>query len=62
MKDLKYTLIADGSSDKTLLRIIKWVLDDLYPKLPNQGVFADFRGLPDPPKTLHEKFISAQTY
>jgi len=62
MKDLKYTLIADGSSDKTLLRIIKWLLDDLYPKLPNQGVFADFRGLPDPPKTLHEKFIAAQTY
>lgn len=62
MKDLKYTLIADGSSDKTLIRIIKWLLDDLYPKLPNQGIFADFRGLPDPPKTLHDKFKAAQTY
>lgn len=26
MKELKYTLIADGSSNKTLLRIIKWSL------------------------------------
>lgn len=62
MRDLKYTLIADGSSDKTLIRIIKWLLDDLYPRLPNHGVFADFRGLPDPPKTLKDKFKAAQTY
>ncbi len=50
MIKLRYTLIGDGSSDSTLLHIIKWLLDDLYPKLPNEGQFADFGFLPKPPK------------
>ena len=62
MKELKYTLIADGSSDKTLLRIIKWSLDNLYPTLPNEGSFADFRFLPNPPKGLNEKVKNAMHY
>jgi len=35
MKTLNYTLIADGSSDKALMNIIKWSLDDSYSILPN---------------------------
>lgn len=62
MKELKYTLIADGSSDKTLLRIIKWSLDNLYPTLPNEGSFADFRFLPDPPKGLDDKVKKAKLW
>jgi len=62
MKELKYTLIADGSSDKTLLEIIKWSLDNLYPTLPNDESFADFRFLPQPPKGLKEKVIAAKYY
>jgi len=62
MKELKYTLIADGSSDKTLLRIIKWSLDNLYPTLPNEGSFADFRFLPNHPKGLTEKVKNAMNY
>jgi hypothetical protein len=62
MKVLKYTLIGDGSSDKTLLLIIKWLLDDLYPKLPNEAEFADFRSLPNPPKSLKEKVKTASNY
>jgi len=62
MKEIKYTLIADGSSDKTLLSIIKWLLDDLYPKVPTQGILADFRGLPNPPKTLSQKLNLAKRY
>lgn len=62
MKELKYTLIADGSSDMTLLKIIKWSLDDLYPKIPNDGNFADFRQMPDPPKRLGDKVRRAQLY
>lgn len=50
MKSLKYTLLTDGSSDKALLNIIKWLLDDLYPQLPNDGSFADFRHIPNPPQ------------
>ncbi|MDP3915287.1 MAG: hypothetical protein Q8R96_16290 [Bacteroidota bacterium] len=62
MKELKYTLIADGSSDMTLLKIIKWSLDDLYPKVPNDGNFADFRQMPDPPKRLGDKVHRAKLY
>lgn len=57
---LKYTLIADGSSDKTLLKIIKWSLDTLYPQLSNEESFADFRFLPKPPKSLKEKVEAAK--
>lgn len=62
MKELKYTLIADGSSDITLLKIIKWSLDDLYPRLANDGIFADFRNMQDPPKRLGDKVNSAKLY
>jgi Domain of unknown function (DUF4276) len=50
MELLRYTLITDGSSDKTLMNIIKWLLDDLYPKISNRGTFGDFRYLQKPPK------------
>lgn len=62
MNELKYTLIADGSSDMTLLRIIKWSLDNLYPKLPNDGSFADFRNIQEPPKRLADKVRTAKLY
>lgn len=62
MKELKYTLIADGSSDMTLLKIIKWSLDDLYPKLSNDGSFADFRRIQEPPKRLGDKVRTAKLY
>jgi len=50
MELLKYTLLTDGSSDRTLLNIIKWLFDDLYPQLPCDGSFADFRHIPNPPQ------------
>ena len=50
MNEITYTLIADGSSDKVFLRIIKWCLDDLYPKLPTKEQYADFRTLRNPPR------------
>ena len=62
MKELKYTLIADGSSDITLLKIIKWSLDDLYPRFPNDGSFADFRNIKEPPKRLKDKVSKAKLY
>ena len=62
MKELKYTLIADGSSDSVLLKIIKWSLDDLYPRLSNDGSFADFRQMQKPPKRLGEKVKAAKLY
>ncbi len=40
--ELKFTLIGDGTSDKVLINIIKWLLDDLYPTIPIRIEFADF--------------------
>lgn len=62
MQEIRFTLVADGSSDKTLLRVIKWLMDDLYPQIPNSTVFADFRELPVPPKSLGEKIDTARHY
>lgn len=50
MNEVKYTLICDGSSDSTLLEIIEWLFDDLYPTLSANGRYCDFRSLPNPPK------------
>lgn len=50
MQELSYTLIGDGSSDKALMNIINWLINDLYPELPTKPQFADFRNLPNPPK------------
>ncbi len=50
MNSIKYTLICDGSSDRTLLRIIEWLFNDLYPTISANGQYCDFRSLPNPPK------------
>lgn len=62
MKPLSYTLIADGSSDKTLLRIINWSFDKFYPDLPTDGKFASFHNFRNPPKQLLEKVTFAGNY
>lgn len=46
---IKYALVTDGSSDKTLMNIIKWLIDDLYPQVAFEGSFADFRKIKNPP-------------
>lgn len=45
LKELKITLISDGSSDATLLQVIKWSITQLYPELPVECKYADFRNL-----------------
>jgi hypothetical protein len=59
MKHIRYTLIADGSSDSTLLKIINWTLNDLFPYFTYKEQFADFRNLKTPPKTLESKIKEA---
>lgn len=46
----EYILLAEGSSDKVLLRIIDWILGSDW-----CGSLADFARLPKPPKSLREK-------
>lgn len=61
MKELKYTLIADGSSDCVLMSIIKWTLDVNFPQLPIKGSYwADLRKENEKPKTIPEKVRLAQ--
>jgi hypothetical protein len=50
MKSINYVLICDGSSDKVLMQIINWLFNDLFPAVPINGNFADYRRLPNPPK------------
>ena len=50
MEVLRFTLIGDGSSDKVLMNIVYWLISDLYPTLPLDGSFADFRQFINPPK------------
>jgi hypothetical protein len=59
MRELRYTLISDGSSDRALIPIINWVLKHHFPKTAIQAEWADFRNLPKPPKTLMEKIQKA---
>lgn len=59
MKHIRYTLIADGSSDSTLIKIINWTLNDLFPYFTYEEQFADFRNLKTPPKTLEDKIKEA---
>lgn len=57
MTELRFTLIGDGSSDKALSYVIKWLVDDLYPTIPSYVTYAEFRRLPKPPL---KKDIGAQ--
>lgn len=41
MQRLRYTLVADGSSDAVLMPIIDWLIADCWPGQGVQGTFAD---------------------
>ena len=55
MQTLRYTLLADGSSDRALLPILTWLLRQCCGAIPIQAEFADLRRLPSPPKQLSER-------
>ncbi len=62
MNAIRITLLADGSSDKALLEIVKWLLNDLYPYVAFEYNFADFRLLRNPPKKsdIEQQVIKAK--
>jgi hypothetical protein len=41
MKALRYTLVADGSSDRTLIPILDWVFDRYHPDISYRPQFAE---------------------
>ena len=59
MKEIRYTLITDGSSDRALMPILTWLLIDLGVNLPIQPTWADFTRLRNPPKKLEDRIHKA---
>ena len=61
MTPLRYTLLADGPSDRCLLRIIDWLLGSLPNASPPAiaAQFADPRLLPNRPSTLSGRMLQA---
>jgi hypothetical protein len=54
---LRFTLIADGNSDKVLIPLIKWCIRVYRPDTPIEEQFPDFRLLMHPPQSLSERII-----
>lgn len=52
MKELRYTLVTDGSSDSALAPILSWLLVENRIACPIQPEWADLRRLPHPPRDL----------
>lgn len=59
MHDLRYTLVADGSSDVALLPILTWLLRQNGVDLAIQATWADLRRLPTPPRALRDRIALA---
>ncbi|MFP5274996.1 hypothetical protein [Coleofasciculus sp.] len=55
MKELRYTLLSDGSSDKALLPILTWLLRLHGVECAIQSQWADFRRLPQQPQDHSQK-------
>ncbi|WP_265273027.1 hypothetical protein [Nostoc sp. KVJ3] len=59
MKELCYTLLSDGSSDKALMPILTWLLRAHQVECAIQSNWADLRRLPKPPKKLLPRIINS---
>jgi hypothetical protein len=63
MKELRYTLSSEGSSDQALLPILSWLLRQHTVEYAIQAQWADLRRLPRPPHGLPEKIeLSLKLY
>ena len=55
MKRLRFTLIADGSSDRALVPVLTWLLRQYWGHVPIQPEFSDLRRLRNPPRSLPQR-------
>lgn len=62
MKELRYTLLTDGSSDRALIPILTWVLRQHGVGCPIQPEWADLGRLRPPPKPLSRIEWSLKLY
>src|SRR5437762_9805829 len=60
MRELRYTLVSDGSSDRALIPILTWLLrDQLGADWAIQPAWADLSRLPRRPKGLAARVCAA---
>jgi len=59
MSNLRYTLLADGSSDRALIPILTWLLREQEVVLAIQSEWADMARLRRPPRGLEERIEAA---
>jgi hypothetical protein len=59
MNEIRYTLISDGPSDRSLVPILTWALREKGEVSRIQAEWADLRRLPQPPQTLHARILNA---
>lgn len=59
MKTLRFTLVAEGTSDRVLVPILRWMLLHLHPRFQWMGQIADLYELSRPPNSLPERISVA---
>lgn len=59
MKTLRFTLVAEGTSDRVLLPILRWMLLRHHSSFEWMGQIAELHELPKPPRTLQQKISTA---
>src|SRR6266511_2363362 len=59
MRELRLTLLSDGSSDRALLPLLVWLLRQHHVESAIQTAWADLRRLPRPPRGLPQRIQQA---
>lgn len=62
MKTFRFTLLAEGSSDRVLIPILRWMLLHHHGSFDWIGQFAELHELPRPPKGLSERISVTNEY
>ena len=62
MKEVRYTLLSEGTSDKALLPILNWLLRVHLPGYAIQAEWADLARFPKPPKNLAARINASLDY
>jgi hypothetical protein len=60
-RTLRVTLLGDGSSDRCLLQVLRWLLRQLLRPVVIDAVFADLRPFRDPHRTLVDRIKLTST-
>jgi len=62
MRELRYTLLADGPADRALMPILTWLLRQHLPGWAIQPPWADLWQLPSMPNKLHQRIIASTDF